>query len=87
MSRRRKDVLAAGADSDQDEEVEEFFGNETGKCDNPATDFSRAASLAQNNNPLRKKRTFYYYSLVFEVEFEFDNDTVQFAFSQPYTYT
>jgi len=25
--------------------------------------------------------------LIFEVEFEYDNDTVFFAFSQPYTYT
>lgn len=34
-----------------------------------------------------KRKTFYYYALVFEVEFEFDDDTVYFAFSQQYTYT
>jgi len=28
VARRRKDVMAAGADSDQDEEVEEMFGQE-----------------------------------------------------------
>ena len=36
---------------------------------------------------LRKKRTFYYYALVFEGEFDFDDDCVFFAFAQPYTYT
>lgn len=87
VARRKKDVLAAGIDSDQDEEVEEFFGNETGKgAGNENTDFSRAVSNAGINganqqNLLRKKRIFYYYALVFEVEFEFDYDTVYFAFS------
>ena len=38
-------------------------------------------------NSLKKKRKFYYYSLVFEVRFEHDDDTVFFAFSQPYTYS
>jgi hypothetical protein len=28
VSRRRKDVLAAAQDSDQDEEAEEMFGND-----------------------------------------------------------
>ena len=30
MARRKKDVVAAGADSDQDEDVEELFGQESG---------------------------------------------------------
>jgi hypothetical protein len=30
---------------------------------------------------LKKKRIFYYYALVFEVEFEYDDDIVFFAFS------
>ena len=38
-------------------------------------------------NSLKKKRKFFYYSLVFEVRFEHDDDTVFFAFSQPYTYS
>ena len=38
-------------------------------------------------NSLKKKRKFYYYALVFEVRFEHDDDTVFFAFSQPYTYS
>lgn len=83
--------MAAGADSDQDEEVEEFFGNETDKGPgNEGQDFSRAVSMGMNsgaNTVLKKKRVFYYYSLVFEFEFEHDHDTVYFAFSQPYTYT
>ncbi len=36
--------------------------------------------------PIKKKRKFYYYALVFEVEFEHDEDIVYFAFSQPYSY-
>jgi len=36
---------------------------------------------------IKKKRVFYYYSLVFDVEFQYDNDSVCFAFSHPYTYT
>lgn len=97
MARRKKDVLAGGADSDQDEEVEEFFGNETNKDKDRAnpdgTNFTRAAGAARAQNDdttqgqLKKKRIFYYYALVFEVEFEYDYDTVYFAFSQPYTYT
>ena len=35
----------------------------------------------------KKKRTQYYYCLQFDYEFECDDDTVYFAFSQPYTYT
>ena len=38
-------------------------------------------------NSLKKKRKFFYYSLVFEVRFDHDDDTVFFAFSQPYTYS
>ena len=91
VPRRKKDVIAAGADSDQEEEVEEFFGNETAKGQgNDATDFTRAVTNVAKpveQSPLKKKRIYYYYSLIFEVEFEYDNDTVFFAFSQPYTYT
>ena len=36
---------------------------------------------------IKKKRKFYYYALVFEVDFEFDDDIVYFAFSQPYSYS
>ena len=82
--------MAAGADSDQDEEVEEFFGNETHTgTGNEGPDFTRAATLGMNGpNPqaaLKKKKVFYYYSLNFDHEFEHDQDTVYFAFSQPFT--
>ena len=40
-----------------------------------------------NSPPIKKKRKFYYYALVFEVEFENDDDIVYFAFSQPYSYS
>lgn len=47
VARRKKDVLAAGADSDQDEEIEEAFGQETCKAQNNdlADNFTRAASF------------------------------------------
>ena len=32
-------------------------------------------------NSIKKKRKFFYYSLVFEVRFDHDDDTVFFAFS------
>jgi hypothetical protein len=48
--------------------------------------------MGMNSGPttqmtLKKKKVFYYYSLVFDFEFEHDQDTVYFAFSQPYTYS
>lgn len=50
MTRRKKDVMAAGADSDQDEEVEELFGGgdttKNGTTEGVKTDFSRAATMA-----------------------------------------
>ena len=36
---------------------------------------------------MKKKRKFYYYALVFDIEFENDDDIVYFAFSQPYSYS
>lgn len=42
--------------------------------------------MSSNPSPLKKKRKFYYYALVFEVEFANDEDIVYFAFSQPYSY-
>ena len=32
-------------------------------------------------------RQYYYFALEFEVQFENEDDTVLFAFSQPYSYT
>jgi hypothetical protein len=86
VTRRRRDVLAAAQDSDQDEEEAWYLNNKpkAGEGDN----FTKAAKesiRAQSSMP--KKRVFYYYSLVFDFKFEHDYDTVQFAFSQPYTHT
>lgn len=84
VPRRKKDVIAAGVDSDQEEEVEELFGNETAKNQGAENaDFTRAVTqFAKDQQPqLKKKRIYYYYSLIFEVDFEYDNDTVYFAFS------
>ena len=55
----------------------------------PSDGFMGAGRLANKEqaSSLKKKRKFYYYSLVFEVQFEHDDDIVFFAFSQPYTYT
>lgn len=35
----------------------------------------------------KKRRIFYYYALRFQYEFENDDDSVYFAFSEPITYT
>jgi hypothetical protein len=35
----------------------------------------------------KKRRVFYYYALQFNHKFEFDDDTVYFAFAKPITYT
>jgi hypothetical protein len=40
------------------------------------------SSGAMNKDIFKKRKTYYYYALVFEVEFEFSDDTVYFAFSQ-----
>ena len=109
VQRRKKDVLAAGADSDQEDWVEEAFGLDPDLAkglqvpnNDEETDYNRMASNAEAPTPLvnmrsglnkdivnsiKKKRKFYYYSLVFEVRFDHDDDTVFFAFSQPYTYS
>ena len=71
VARRKKDALAAAADSDQDDWVEEAF----------------AQDEKDKDGPKKMKRQFYYYALTFEVDFQYDKDTVYFAFSQPYPYT
>ena len=90
VQRRKKDALACGDDSDQDDWVEEAFGNDqnmangTGQQNNE-TGVSTAQKEAMAS--LKKKKVFYYYALVFNVTFEHDDDIVYFAFSQPYPYT
>ena len=76
-------MIAAGTDSDQDDEIEELFGQETVKNQTEHLDFTKQATFAlqQQNTILKKKRTYYYYSLDFDVEFDYDDDTVYFAFS------
>ena len=109
VQRRKKDVLAAGADSDQEDWVEEAFGLDPDLAkglhvpnNDEETDYNRMTSNTEVPTPLvnmrsglnkdivnsiKKKRKFFYYSLVFEVRFDHDDDTVFFAFSQPYTYS
>ena len=109
VQRRKKDVLAAGADSDQEDWVEEAFGLDPDLAkglqvpnNDEETDYNRMTSNTEAPSPLvnmrsglskdivnsiKKKRKFFYYSLVFEVRFDHDDDTVFFAFSQPYTYS
>ena len=92
VQRRKKDTLAAAADSDQEDWVEEAYGadpNLQNLSQIPNTDedggtgFQRMTSnpTANVNSPLKKKRKFYYYALVFDVEFENEEDMVYFAFS------
>lgn len=35
----------------------------------------------------KRKRTVYFYSLLFDVDFKTPNESVYFAFSEPYTYS
>lgn len=109
VQRRKKDALAAGADSDQEDWVEEAFGLDPNLANgmqapnnDEEQDYNRMTSNTEVPSPLvnlrsglskdivnslKKKRKFFYYSLVFEVRFDHDDDTVFFAFSQPYTYS
>lgn len=41
----------------------------------------------QKEGKPKKRRVFYYYSLQFKYQFEFENDTVYFAFSKPCPYS
>jgi len=86
VQRRKKDALAAGADSDQEDWVEEAYGNDPNMQDEDGG-LQRLTSNPTSGSPLKKKRKFYYYALEFEVEFEHDEDVVYFAFSQPYSYS
>ena len=97
VQRRKKDALAAAADSDQEDWVEEAYGTFNPNAQNlqggdqnvDDTGLQRLASGGINDkqSPLKKKRKFCYYALVFEFEFENDDDIVYFAFSQPYSYS
>lgn len=80
--------MAACDDSDQDDWVEEAFGMENGGQPGAQID-GKAVSNEQKEQiaSLKKKRKFYYYALVFNVQFDHDDDIVYFAFSQPYPYT
>jgi hypothetical protein len=49
--------------------------------------FAQDADKDKEGGPKKMKRQFYYYALSFEVDFQYDKDTVYFAFSQPYPYT
>ena len=95
VQRRKKDALAAGADSDQEDWVEEAYGSLNTNIQNvqsggePGEDNTPLQRLASggDKSPIKKKRKFWYYALVYEFEFENDNDIVYFAFSQPYSYS
>ena len=86
--------MAAAADSDQEDWIEEAYGNDP-NLQNLQQDeeggFQRMTSNPNVNfkgeSPIKKKRKFYYYALVFDVEFEDDQDIVYFAFSTPYSYS
>jgi hypothetical protein len=88
VQRKKKDAMAACDDSDQDDWVEEAFGMENGGQPGAQID-GKAVSNEQKEQiaSLKKKRKFYYYALVFNVQFDHDDDIVYFAFSQPYPYT
>ena len=101
VARRKKDVIAAGADSDQEEWVEEAFNQQSQA---PATagqgsagptinipekpeGYRPPADCEKPKEKSKKRKVFYYYALKFNFEFEEDDDTVYFAFARPVTYT
>lgn len=89
VARRKKDVIAAGADSDQEEWIEEAFNKKEKKEALPVINVDGPAekqTLEPKEKPKRRK-VFYYYALKFKYVFEHDDDTVYFAFSKPITYT
>ena len=79
------------ADSDQEDWVEEAFGQGDDTLANLDGNYQRMTSnnegLQKQVTNLKKKRQFYYYALTFEVSFDHDDDSVYFAFSQPYPYS
>ena len=76
IPRRKKDVIAAGADSDQEEWVEEAFNqNKEVPIVNPAVPIDADAGkgvvvdAAKQAEKPKKRKVFYYYALRFQFEF------------------
>ena len=53
---------------------------------NQKANTNNETNVAPKEKP-KKRRVFYYYALRFQYEFENDDDSVYFAFSEPITYT
>mgnify|MGYP000868842157 CR=1 FL=1 len=101
VARRKKDVIAAGADSDQEEWVEEAFNQnaqaqatvgqtqpaQTIHIPEKPDQFKQATDPEKPKDKPKKRKVFYYYALKFNFEFEEDNDTIFFAFAKPMPYT
>lgn len=72
IPRRKKDVIAAGADSDQEEWVEEAF-NQNKEVAAVPIDADAAKGVvvdtAKQAEKPKKRKVFYYYALRFQFEF------------------
>lgn len=51
-----------------------------------AAEHAGSQKYLKNKSP-KKRKAQYYYALQFEVQFQHNNDSVQFAYSLPYTLT
>jgi hypothetical protein len=75
IPRRKKDVIAAGADSDQEEWVEEAFNQNKEVNHIPAVPIDADAAkgvvidAAKQAEKPKKRKVFYYYALRFQFEF------------------
>eukprot|EP00347_Sterkiella_histriomuscorum_P022485 403338316 len=78
VQRKRKDILAAAIDSDQ----EEMDGDQ---MDDYAQNFSSQKAL--NKKPAKKRKPQFYYALQFEFQFTKEDQTVYFSFALPNTLT
>ena len=89
VSRRKKDVIAAGQDSDQEDWVEEAFNKKKDINHNPSINANGPTEQSIQPKPQEKKRrrTFYYYALRFRYTFPEEDSTMYFSFSQPITFT
>lgn len=76
VQRKRKDILAAAADSDQDEAND----------DNDLLEQATSSKFLKSKSP-KKRKAQYYYAMQFEVSFMHNNDSVYFAYCLPYTLT
>jgi hypothetical protein len=86
VSRRKKDVIAAGQDSDQEDWVEEAFNKQGENMTNASPSINvhgptESTIQPKTDEKKKRRRTFYYYALRFKYTFTEDDQELFFAFS------